>query len=164
MWSPVVGFSIFPHIGGFLGWFFNRNSVPTWYENLKKPSWCPSNQMFPIAWTLLYTGMGYGSFLIWTDVGGFNSKAIIPLGLFGAQLALNWAWPPLFFGIHNLRLALLDILCLDGLVVATMYSWYPINKLATMLMVPYLAWLAMATCLTYVIWMDNPEKKPRKKE
>lgn len=80
-----------------------------------------------------------------------------PIELVSSEKCFNYC-------LFSLVQALLDILCLDGLVVATMYSWYPINKLATMLMVPYLAWLAMATCLTYVIWMDNPEKKPRKKE
>lgn len=46
----------------------------------------------------------YASYLIWNDLGGCSSKAIVPLGLYGAQLALNWAWPPLFFGARNLKM------------------------------------------------------------
>ncbi|NWY06218.1 TSPO protein, partial [Nothoprocta ornata] len=164
MWAYTVGFTVLPHVGGFLGWFINRKDMPVWYERLKKPSWCPSRKIFPVAWTVLYTGMGYASYLIWNDLGGCNSKAIVPLGLYGAQLALNWAWPPFFFGIRNLKMALIDILCLDGLVIGTMCSWYRINKVATLLMVPYLGWLAMATCLTIRIWKDNPEAKPGKTE
>lgn len=57
--------------------------------------------------------------------------------------------------------ALIDIVGLYGLVLATMYSWYPINKTATLLMLPYLAWLTLATSLTYCIWRDNPEKEEK---
>lgn len=164
MWAHAVGFSALPHIGGFLGWLLTRKEVPTWFESLKKPSWRPPNKMFPVVWTTLYTGMGYASYLVWNDLGGFNSKAVIPLGLYGAQLALNWAWTPLFFGAHKLKLALVDILCLYGLVLGTMYSWYPINKTATILMVPYLAWLTLASSLTFCIWRDNPEEEKGKSD
>lgn len=62
----------------------------------------------------------------------------------------------------SLLQAMLDIVGLYGLVVGTMYSWYPVNKTATALMLPYLAWLTLATCLTYCIWRDNPEKGKKK--
>lgn len=58
MWAYAVGFTVLPHVGGFLGWFLNRKEIPAWYEKLKKPSWCPSRRVFPVAWTVLYTGMG----------------------------------------------------------------------------------------------------------
>lgn len=48
----------------------------------------------------------YASYLIWNDLGGCSSKAIVPLGLYGAQLALNWAWPLFFFGAHNLKMVM----------------------------------------------------------
>uniref|UniRef100_A0A8B9FIS7 Translocator protein 2 n=1 Tax=Amazona collaria TaxID=241587 RepID=A0A8B9FIS7_9PSIT len=105
MWAYTVGFTVLPHVGGFLGWLMNRTEIPILYEKLKKPSWCPPLKIFPVAWTVLYTGMGYASYLIWNDLGGCNSKAVIPLGLYGAQLALNWAWPH-FFGAHNLKMVM----------------------------------------------------------
>ncbi|XP_069797644.1 translocator protein-like [Narcine bancroftii] len=159
VWAQIAGFATFPHVGGFFGWYFTRSHVHTWYENLKKPAWRPPNKMFPLAWTALYTGMGYGSYLVWKDVGGFTSEALVPLGLYGTQLALNWTWTPVFFGAHRLDLALANILCLYGTVVATVVSWYPINRTATLLMAPYLAWLTLATTLAYCIWRDNPDKK-----
>lgn len=55
--------------------------------------------------------------------------------------------------------ALIEIVLLTGTVGATMVSWYPISRTATMLMAPYLTWLCLATCLNYCIWRDNPEKK-----
>lgn len=91
--------------------------------------------------------------------------------LFNATITLhdihwcNWA---LYIGLYfpqpsvmsplSLQ-ALFEIVLLTGTVGATMVSWYPISRTATLLMAPYLAWLCLATSLNYCIWRDNPEKK-----
>ncbi|XP_003973286.1 translocator protein [Takifugu rubripes] len=158
MWT-VLGMTTLPHVGGFLGGLITRSEVKTWYPTLKKPSWRPPNAAFPVVWTCLYTGMGYGSYLVYKELGGFTDDAVVPLGLYGLQLALNWAWTPIFFGAHKLKWAFIEIIFLTGTVAATMVSWYSISRTATLLMAPYLSWLCLATSLNYRIWRDNPEKK-----
>ncbi|KPP64125.1 translocator protein-like [Scleropages formosus] len=150
MWTHVLGFTALPHLGGFAGALITRREVKTWYQTLTKPSWRPPNAAFPVV---------YGSYLVWKELGGFNQDAVVPLGLYGLQLALNWAWTPIFFGAHRIKLALIEVMLLTGTVGATMLSWYPISRPATMLMVPYLLWLGLATTLNYCIWRDNPEPK-----
>ncbi|XP_068598679.1 translocator protein [Brachionichthys hirsutus] len=159
MWPAAVGMTALPFVGGFCSSYFTRASVKVWYPTLQKPSWRPPNAAFPVVWAGLYAGMGYGSYLVWKELGGFTEDAVVPLGLYGLQLALNWAWTPIFFGAHRLKLALVDIVVLTGTVGATMVSWYRVSQPATLLMVPYLAWLCLATSLNYCIWRDNPEKK-----
>ncbi|TRY54989.1 hypothetical protein DNTS_020742, partial [Danionella cerebrum] len=157
MWIPMLGLTALPHVGGIFGGLITRKEVKTWYTTLNKPSWRPPNAAFPVVWTTLYTGMGYASYLVWKELGGFTQDALVPLGLYGLQLALNWAWTPIFFGAHKIKLALMELLMLTGTVAATMVSWYPINRTATLLMVPYMAWLCLATSLNYCVWRDNPE-------
>lgn len=54
---------------------------------------------------------------------------------------------------------LVTLLLTTGTATATAASWYNINKMAAYMMVPYLAWLTMASALNYRIWKDNRNKK-----
>uniref|UniRef100_A0A7M4E4A7 Translocator protein n=2 Tax=Crocodylus porosus TaxID=8502 RepID=A0A7M4E4A7_CROPO len=158
-WAPGVGFTLLPHVGGILGGLITDREIHGWYEYLEKPSWCPPNWMFAPVWGTLYTSMGYGSYLVWKELGGFNKKSLVPLGLYAGQLALNWSWTPIFFGAHKTGWGLVALLLTAGAATATTSSWYHVNKTSAYLMFPYLAWLTLASALNYRIWKDNPNKK-----
>lgn len=125
-----------------------------WYASLQKPSWNPPAWIFGPVWTVLYTLMALCAWLVWRR-GGWTAQRG-PLRLFLFQLALNAAWTPLFFGLHQPGWALLDILLLLAAIAATIRAFWPIHRPAALLLLPYLAWIAFATLLNFTLWRMNP--------
>uniref|UniRef100_A0A0B6YXR4 TspO/MBR-related protein n=1 Tax=Arion vulgaris TaxID=1028688 RepID=A0A0B6YXR4_9EUPU len=156
--APVAAV-LLPNVGGIIGSFFTRRNIKTWYEGLKLPSWRPPNRVFPIAWTTLYSTMGYASYLVWRDGGGFGGDAASPLAWYSAQLALNWTWSPIFFGFRSPKWAFLNIVFLWGGIAQTIYMFHDINKNAAYLLLPYLGWVSFAALLNFRIWRDNRIKE-----
>ncbi|WP_447407164.1 TspO/MBR family protein, partial [Clostridium perfringens] len=70
------------------------------------------------------------------------------IGLFGVQFALNLIWTPLFFGMHRVEAALLVIVAMLVVAIATTVAFSRIRVAAAWLMVPYLVWISFAGVLT----------------
>ena len=68
----------------------------------------------------------------------------LPLAIYLAQLVLNAAWTPIFFGLHRPDLAFIAIVLLWLLIVATIAAFHPVNAAAAWLLLPYLAWVTFA--------------------
>lgn len=122
-----------------------------WYRRLEKPSWTPPNRMFPIVWAVLYLAIAASGWLVWRKVG----FAFVPTALFAVQYALNFLWSPLFFGLRRPDLAFLDIALLWLAVAACILAVLPVDTLAALLLVPYLAWLTVAAALNLSVWRRN---------
>jgi tryptophan-rich sensory protein len=74
--------------------------------------------------------MGYASYLVYRDGGGLSGAAKMPLALYASQLALNWAWTPLFFGKHDLRSSFYEICALWLNIAACGLSFFAVNRTA----------------------------------
>jgi len=125
-----------------------------WYDLLNKPEWQPPNWVFAPVWTVLYLMIAVAGWLVWRS--RHKRDIWFTMGLFIAQLILNAGWSWLFFGQHNIRAALADILALDIVVAVTVLLFFRVSTLAGALMLPYLAWILFATFLNYTIWTLNP--------
>lgn len=149
---------IIPVVGGMLLGFSTAGSIKGWYTTLKKPWWNPPNWLFGPVWTVLYAAMGYASYRVY-EQGGF-AKQGAPLGVYIAQLVLNFLWTPLFFFFHRLDLASIDIVALWGMIIATIALFYPvIGPWALGLLIPYLVWVSYASALTIWLWRNNADKQ-----
>ncbi len=130
--------------------YFTQESVKTWYPTLAKPSWTPPNWVFPVVWTILYIIMAISLWLIWMERGSKLSYVF-----FFFQLSLNFLWSPIFFYLQNPFLGLITIGVLWIAIIATIFIFYPISKIAAYLLIPYLFWVAYAAGLNYNIWLNN---------
>jgi benzodiazapine receptor len=126
----------------------------TFYEQLQRPSWAPPSWLFGPVWTVLYAAMAVSAWLVWRKRGFGEGR--VALGLFLLQLAVNGLWSWLFFGWRLGGLALADVLLLWMLIALTMVVFHGINRLAALLLVPYLAWVTFASALTFAVWRLNP--------
>ncbi len=126
-----------------------------WYASLNKPAWNPPSWLFGPVWTALYLMMAIAAWLVWRR-GGFRANRQ-PLGWFLAQLGLNAAWSPLFFGLQWPGVAFAEILLLWCAIAGTLVSFLRVNRVAGGLLAPYLAWVSFAAVLNFALWRMNPQ-------
>ncbi|WP_076743273.1 TspO/MBR family protein [Sphingomonas jeddahensis] len=126
-----------------------------WYQALVKPALTPPGWVFPVAWTTLYIMLGLALATI-LNARGARGRGVA-VALFAAQFALNLAWTPLFFGAHQVSTALLVIVAMLLLSIATTFAFRRIRKGAAWLMLPYLIWLGFAGVLNWGILRLNPD-------
>lgn len=124
------------------------------FAALAQPPLSPPGWVFPVVWTVLYLLMGWASFLVWKSDAPQAEKTRA-LGLYGAQLAVNFAWPLLFFRAGLYGFALVWLVSLLVLVVETMLAFRRIDRRAVWLLAPYLLWLLFAAYLNAGVWMLN---------
>lgn len=149
----LVGFVAACLAIGALGALVTAPAIASWYPILAKPSFNPPNWIFGPVWTTLYILMAIAAWLVWRSAG--LPAARTALLLFVLQLALNSVWSLLFFGLHRIDLALIDIVLLLAAIVATTLAFLRHSRVAAWLLVPYLAWVSFATVLNFAIWRLN---------
>ncbi len=120
--------------------------APQVYARLEKPRWAPPAGAFGPVWGVLYVSMGIAAWRVWR--GGHGA---VPLALHGTQLALNAAWPAVFFAAGARREALAVIGALDAVLAAEIVAAARADRVASALLVPYLAWSLYATALTAAV-------------
>jgi translocator protein len=126
-----------------------------WYQELIKPDIQPPGWAFGVVWPILYFMTGLAFAIILNARGA--PQRMLGIGLFLAQLILNLAWSPLFFGQHQVSSSLYLLLLILGTAIATTFAFGRIRKSAAWLMVPYLVWLSFASILNYKIDQLNPD-------
>ena len=130
---------------GGLSVLLSGGDFATYYRRLRKPRFAPPPAAFGPVWTTLYLLMGVAAWLVWRE--GLTQRTALALSLFAAQLLLNVAWSVIFFGRHRAGAALAEILVLWLAILATVLAFWTVRPLAGALLLPYLAWVSVATYL-----------------
>ncbi|KAL6075053.1 hypothetical protein QOT17_003815 [Balamuthia mandrillaris] len=171
--TTAIGIPLF---GGLLSLTLTSKSVRNWFRRLHKPRYTP----FPPRWAtvpslaLLYSSLGYASFLVWRAAGrsspspsstsSFNHSTapfnlFTTLGCYATHLLLSWAWYPLFFRWHRLGWALADSALLWLNLVVCMREFYRARPLAAAVMTPWLLWVSYLTVANLNFWRLNRSQR-----
>ena len=139
-------------VASLLGSLFTpaRGETKKWYRKLNQPPFNPPREVFPVVWTTLYSMMALAAYRLWKRRG---DRA---LELWWAQLALNAAWSPIFFGAKKPTLAMVDLVALLGVLLAHMDRARKVDGKAAALMIPYLIWTIFAGAINAEIIRRNP--------
>lgn len=144
-WLGLGGFVTLVATVSAVGGVATAGSVHTWYQTLSRPSFTPPDWVFAPAWTTLYVMIAISGWLVWKKVGFRSAKSAFMV--YGVQLALNLAWSILFFGLHQIGFAMVDVLLLLTAIVVNVRTFRPINRTAALLLLPYAVWVAFASLL-----------------
>ena len=139
-------------IGGLSG-YATIDGVTGWYTALHKPSFNPPNYLFGPVWSLLYLLMGVSLFLILkAKKSPARSKAIVA---FTIQIVLNFFWSIIFFRFHAIKFALAEIVLMWVAILWMIVAFYRVNRTASLIQLPYIAWVSFASILNAAIFYLN---------
>ena len=137
---------IAPVIGSYVTSVFKE----PWYSEIIQPSFNPPSWVFPPVWSTLYVMMSIAIWRVWTTF--FNSRI---LKLYFFHLFFNSIWSIIFFGFHQIGLALVNIIVILFFIIILMIEYLKIDKLSFYLMIPYFLWSSFALVLNASILFLN---------
>ena len=95
--------------------------------------------------------MSVAAWLIW-----INPKRVEKIiYIYFIHLLINGSWSLFFFGLHLILVSLIIIGIIIFFVLWLIKLYYPINKISSFLMIPYLMWLGYAFVLNFYIFILN---------
>jgi benzodiazapine receptor len=144
----IIGFEIISYSMGLI----TRNNMD-WYKLLNKSALTPPGYIFSVVWVMLYVTLAISSYLLYQKKEEAKIRQI--LFLFLLQMLCNWIWTPIFFGLHQIQIAL-GILMLTILLTAyIMMQSLKYYRIITYILLPYFLWLLFAAYLNGMVYILN---------
>ena len=122
-----------------------------WYYHLAEPPWKPPDWLFGPAWTFIFAMAALSGYLCWSRGPRYSPNTARVLALFTLNAILNIAWSVLFFRLHRLDWALVEVALLWLSIAALMVLVARSSTLASWLLLPYLAWVSFAGMLNLAL-------------
>ena len=137
-------------IASAIGSFTTTSFKEPWYSEIILPSFNPSSWVFAPIWTALYILMSIAIWRIWVKL--FDYKI---LTIYFYHLFFNATWSIVFFGFHQIELALANLAIILIFIIILMRFYLHKDKLSFCIMVPYFLWASYAFVLNSVIVILN---------
>ena len=148
MTAEIIGAAAWGTIVAATGAFLT--DISPWYRSLRKPSWQPPDWLFGPAWTLILALASLSAFFAWRSTSDSGSRILIAV-LFLLNGIANVLWSPLFFKLRRPDWALWEVPFLWLSILVPIVLLLPISRTASLLLVPYLAWVSFAAFLNLTI-------------
>ena len=135
----------------------NTDVESAWYKKLDKPEWQPAPEVFPIAWTTLYTMIAHASGRVLSDLEEANeSRAAKRFQCaLGLNLVLNAGWCYLFFQRKDTKVATVGAVALASSSLDLVRRAWKVRKSSGLELLPYAAWTSFAAALTAELHKRN---------
>ncbi len=146
----VISLAISLGVGG-LSALLTKDAMKE-FATLEQPPLSPPGWVFPVVWTVLFILMGVAAYLVWIENSPDRNGT---LWLYGVQLAFNFLWTIIFFNTERRGFALIWLVILWFLILATILRFRKESKTAWKLLIPYILWVTFAGYLNAGVWYLN---------
>jgi benzodiazapine receptor len=137
-------------IASAIGGFVTASFKEPWYSEIILPSFNPPSWIFAPVWTALYALMSVAIWRVWINF--FDRKI---LSIYFIHIFFNATWSIIFFGFHQIELALLNLIIILIFIVILLKIFFKKDKLSFYFILPYFIWSSYALFLNFSISLLN---------
>ena len=135
----------------FVGRLVTIRSKEPWYSQLIKSNYNPPDWIFAPIWLTLYLMMTIAIWLFWHS----KKRDMNTIYIYFIHILFNTTWSIVFFGLHQIFLALVALIVLIFLIIILIQRFKRVNLLSYYLMIPYLLWTVYALFLNFNLMVLN---------
>mgnify|MGYP002043954361 FL=1 len=146
-----VLFFIITYSASFIGGFVTVSLKEPWYSQLIKSNYNPPDWIFAPVWTTLYLMMTLAIWFFWHS----NKRDMNTVYIYFIHIVFNTTWSIVFFGLHQILLALIVLITLIFLIIILIIRFKRVNLASYYLMIPYLLWTLYALFLNFNLMILN---------
>ena len=144
-------FFIITFSASFIGGLVTINFKEPWYSQLVKSNFNPPEWVFAPVWTTLYLMLTMAIWFFW-HCKNLNLSTVY---LYFIHILFNTTWSIVFFGLHQMLLALFVLIGLIFMIIILMLRFKRVNIVSYYLMIPYLLWCCFALFLNFNLLILN---------
>ena len=144
-------FFIITYSASFVGGLVTINFKEPWYSELVRSNFTPPDWVFAPVWTTLYLMMTLAIWFFWHS----KNRDFKTVYIYLIHIFFNTTWSVIFFGFHNISLALINLIILIFLIIILILRFKSVNNVSSYLMIPYLLWTSYALFLNIDLLILN---------
>ena len=144
-------FFIITYSASFIGGMVTISLKEPWYSELVKSNYNPPDWVFAPVWTTLYLMMTFAIWYYWHS----KNREMNTIYIYFIHIIFNTTWSIVFFGMHQILLALIVLMTLIVLIIILILKFKRVNYTSSLLMIPYLLWCCYALFLNFNLYILN---------